>query len=254
MLLVFASALASSQPLSVTAMQGECKNNSQLSKFTADEWKNKTGKPRRYSCNSAVISELPNGKVTVHFSQKGSVGSVVVGYAGVYADRFKNRIAIDGLYFNGPGFDNSRMDAKGRCEIEVGAGKISNLSCIAGTGTNDGGTIVSSAIFQVSDIRVEGDPSLSQSQQPSKPVREPWFGPAQSGNRCVPTDMSPADRIEWLRRQGIRYDAIDYAGPEVNGRVPKVTIIPKGVNLPNWVYYATKAFCEEKETSIDKYR
>lgn len=83
---------------------------------------------------------------------------------------------------------------------------------------------------------------------------EPWYNVSTDGRRCVPADMSPAQRIEWLRDQGVKYDAIDHAGLKVNGRVRSVTILPKTGNYPNWVYYGSRAVCEETEVNIEKYR
>lgn len=252
----------SAQPASMASMSGQCQPNSQLSRMTEAEVAQKTQKHNLYKCNLALISEFSNGRVVVNFSQKGVDGTVVLGFSGTYSskDTISSRLLdVDTMYFFGKDFDNERKPAKGRCEIDYKNGKVISLACLSGTKLQGGDLIVSSAIFKPSSYSIEkiSNPNTSAAAPIppiASPAREPWYGVSADGGRCVPTDMSPAERIEWLRERGIRYDAIDYAGPMINNRVPKVTIIPRGGNYPNWVYYGNKAFCEEKETTIDKYR
>jgi hypothetical protein len=253
---------AAAQPVTMATMDGVCQPNSQFSRMTEADVAKKTQKHNIYKCNIALISEFANGRVVVNFSQKGADGGVVLGFSGTYAntgDPSSKLLEVDGMYFVGKGFDNEKRPAKGRCEIDYNRDKVASLACLSGTKLQGGDVIISSAIFKPSSYSVENIAAQNgSSSAPSKPVqapaREPWYGVSAGGGKCVPTDMSPAERIEWLRERGVRYDAIDYAGPMVNGRVPKVTIIPRTGNYPNWVYYGSKSFCEEKETAIEKYR
>lgn len=230
--------------------------------MTEAELKKKSAKYNLYKCNVALISEFPNGRVVVNFSQKGIDSAVAVGFSGTYSNTntASNRLLnVDAMYFIGKGFDKERKSAKGRCEIDYNKGRVISLACLSGTKLQGGDVIISSAIFEPSSYSIEripdsNSPADAQNAPAASSIREPWYGVSASGGRCVPTDMSPAERIEWLRERGIKYDAIDYAGPMINGRVPKVTIIPHRGNYPNWIYYGSKEFCEEKETAIEKYR
>lgn len=248
---------ALAQPTSIAGMNGKCKDNSQLTQLTAEQLASKTKAYQIFQCNAALIQEMTNGRVVVHFSQKGVANSPTIGFAGYYAGppgRTNTYIEVDAMYLTGPKFDAERQEAKGKCEIEYNSrNAVTDLSCLSGIRRQGGGIIVSSAFFKPTDYNIDflKKPAPAATPQPS---REPWYGVSASGGKCVPTDMSPAERIEWLRERGVKYDAIDYAGPSVNGRVPKVTIIPKTGNYPNWVYYGSLSFCQEKEVSIEKYR
>ena len=249
----------SAQPITMASMDGKCQTNSQFSRMTEAEFEKKTPKHSLYKCNTALISEFANGRVVVNFSQKGNDSSVALGFSGTYSDGGTNSsrlLEVDAMYFIGKDFDKDRKPAKGRCEIDYSRGKVTSLACLSGTKLQGGDVVVSSAVFKPTSYSIENlnSPNSSAPEPRPSPTREPWYGVSASGGKCVPTDMSPAERIEWLRQRGVRYDAIDYAGPMINGRVPKVTIIPRSGNYPNWVYYGTKSFCEEKETTIEKYR
>lgn len=255
-------AAASAQQKSMETMDGQCQPNSQFTRTTAAELKQKTQKTNIFKCNSALIVEYKNGRVVVIFSPK-EVGNngLAVGFSGSYArgnTNTSNRyLEVDGMYFYGKEFDQDRKESNGYCEIEQTRGRVTSVACLSGTKLKGDSIIVSSAIFKPTSYTPENSdkPAAAQSSpSPSKPQREPWYGVSADGGRCVPTDMSPAERIEWLRERGVRYDAIDAEGPRTNGRVPKVTIIPRTGNYPNWVYYGSLAYCQEKETSIEKYR
>ena len=260
-LLMCIGSAASAQQKSMETMDGECQPNSQFTRTTEAELKQRASKQKLFSCSGALVVEYNNGRVVVVFTPKDKNG-LSVAYAGTYGGASasaRNYLETDGIYLYGQEFDQSRKESNGHCEIERSRGKVNSIACLAVTPLKAGAVIVSSAVFKPTSYSIEnGDkPAPAQPKpapSPSQPQREPWYGVSADGNRCVPTDMSPAERIEWLRKQGIRYDAIDRDGMTVNGRPPKVTIIPKGSNYRSWVYYASQSTCEEAETRIDKYR
>lgn len=242
------------------SMDGRCESNSQFTRTTQAQMKAKTVKAAGFACSSSLIMEYKNGRVVVVFSPKRKGGDgFAMAFAGSYAPSktspTKRNLQVDGMYFYGQEFDRERKASEGFCEIDQSNGKVTAVSCLSWTQMKGEAIIVSSAIFTPTSYSRDNAGKASEAPAtPSKPQGQPWYGVSGDGGRCVPTDMSPAERIEWLRAQGIRYDAIDFAGPLINGRVPKVTIIPKTGNYPNWVYYSSKEFCQEKETNIDKYR
>ena len=248
----------------MASMNGKCEENSQFTRMTAAEYAQKTRKYNPYQCNAALMTEFTNGRVVVNFNKKG-VDTSLVGFSGYFSGKDKETrlLEVDAMYFGSPEFARQKLPASGRCEVEYKAGKVSSLACLSGTKLKDGNIIISSAIFTPSSYSIENIPlagsesaSPSPSSRPATPMpsKEPWYGVASGGGKCLPTDMSPAERIEWLRERGVRYDALDSFGTLPNGRVSKVTTIPRGGNYPNWVYYGNKAICEEKETAIEKYR
>lgn len=251
---------AFAQQKSMETMDGQCQPNSQFTRTTATELKQKTVKSNIFTCKSALIMEYTNGRIVVVFSPKDAgKDGIAAGFSGSYArgniNTTSRYLEVDGMYFYGKEFDQDRKESNGHCEIEQIRGKVTSVACLAVTRMKGENVIVSSAIFKPTSYTLENtEKPAAAPSAPPKPQGEPWYGVSADGGRCVPTDMSPAERIEWLRERGIRYDAIDYAGPLINGRVPKVTIIPKTGNYPNWVYYGSRAFCQEKETNIDKYR
>lgn len=257
---IFVSSSSLAQQKTMEVMNGECKANSQFTKTTEAELEQKKSRHSIYKCNSALIIEYHNGRVVVLFSPGESSGGLAVGYSGTYVKEQTNstqrNLNVDSIYFYGKDYDQSRKQSDGFCQIDQKQGKVSFVACLSATRMKSPLVIVSSAIFEPSSYKIEQEEKsvIPAPTAPSKPQREPWYGVSADGGRCVSTDMSPAERIEWLRERGVRYDAIDYAGPQINGRVPKVTIIPKTGNYPNWVYYGSRAFCEEKETRIEKYR
>lgn len=267
-LLMCIGSAASAQQKSMETMDGQCLPNSHMTVGSQPEIKNKTVKPNRYQCSGALIVEYNNGRVVVIFSQKNQRDNgLALGFAGTYSKVSPNPanrvLNVDGTYFYGKDFDQNRQKAEGHCEIAQSGGKVIFVDCFAGTPLEGNSMVASGIKFKATSYSLDSSdklaPAPTQTQpkpapSPSQPQREPWYGVSADGNRCVPTDMSPAERIEWLRKQGIRYDAIDRDGMTVNGRPPKVTIIPKGSNYRSWVYYASQATCEEAETRIDKYR
>jgi hypothetical protein len=148
----------SAQPTSIAAMGGQCQENSQLTRVTAEQVVSKEYKYQLYRCNSALITELVNGRVLIHFSQSDSSDGVVVGYAGYYVGTVdpKNRyVEVDGMYFTGQNFDEQRQNAIGHCEIVYKGGKVTSLGCLSGTKLETGDRIVSSAIFRPSHYSIK---------------------------------------------------------------------------------------------------
>ena len=253
------SMAASAQQKSMETMDGQCQSNSQFTRTTEAEMKAKTAKHGVFKCKSAMIVEYQNGRVVVLFSPKDSSGSgLALGFAGTYAQGrsgpSKRDLQVDGMYFYGKEFDQERKSSKGFCEIEQRGGRVISVSCLSGTQMKGETVIIASAVFSPTSYALDASGNSAGPSAPPRAKVEPWYGVSADGSQCVPTDMSPAERIEWLRDRGVRSDAIDSAGPLINGRVPKVTIIPKSGNYPNWVYYGSREFCQEKETKIDKYR
>lgn len=255
---------ARAMSLQLGHMDGGCKPNSQLTYLSKAQLEANVKTPQRYSCNKALITEFENGRVVINVSDTLNKKAWAVGYSGQYVENAgvkKSYLEVDGMYFIEPGTksENVKFPAKGHCEIEYSKGKVTNLACLSATEQDNGALVIASAVFEVSSYRKETiagptSPRASSPQSAPQHTTNAWYGVADSGAKCSPTDMSPAERIDWLRARGIKYDAIDYSGPMVGGRVPKVTIIPRNGSYPSWVYYATKEFCEEKEVSTSKYR
>jgi hypothetical protein len=255
--------------MNLISMDGRCRPNSQLSPTTRKDVEAKTTKTRRYNCNKAVISEFDNGRVVINVTNTTDPQATLVGYSGVYANKGGDKdgyMEVDGMYFVDPKSDGSgakKDNASGYCELHYKKRQLSNVSCISVTTYGHEDVILASAVFDVTRVsqeRISGPRpgAAATAPAPAQPApstaRPPWYGVSSDGSRCEALAMSPADKIEWLRERGLKYDTHDYSGPSVNGRPPKVTIIPRDGRYASSVYYATKEFCEEKEVNISKYR
>lgn len=250
----------------MATMKGKCRSNSQFSVLSKEQMTAKNPPSDPFTCNLAVLTEFDNGRVVINVTDTRDSKSWTMGYSGYYSNKGKkDYLEVDGMYFIDPKSKDKveRKDSKGYCEIQYVKNEIKVLACLSATSLSVNTTAVSSSIFDAANYskeRVSGENNeTSREYKPnSKEIfangYKPWYGVAADGTMCVPTDISPAEKIEWLRKQGIKYDAIDYSAPLINGRVPKVTIIPKDGRYQSSAYYATKEFCEEKEVSINKYR
>lgn len=231
-------------------INGQCEAHSQFSILTIDEMTNQTGKRAPYKCNFANFTEMTNGVVHVNFMQRGDPDHISSTYSGYYSDTTLGVMEITRSSFtNGKTKQTMNHEAtKGRCEIQRSEGKISRISCLAFNRFDENRFLATSAHLNATQV------TYVPLVHDGTPVRPPWFTSNDSTRQCAPSDMSPAERIEWLGTKSIKYRISEDLGNKINGRVQRVTITPESEEHKPWTYFANKATCESSAQPLSQYR
>lgn len=117
-------ALALALAVKPNVLKGHCLPMSMMATGSSSADLDRHGTP--FHCDTAIVTDLPNGRTLVQFARAGNDHAKIIGFGGVVSP-VRPKMEVDHLYLDD---GNTLQAGDGQCEFQIsGRGAIRSITC-----------------------------------------------------------------------------------------------------------------------------